>query len=135
MWAFLDAKLDRMARKNPAITVALITALSVIIAAVVGAILQPSWWRGEPQPKTAALVIAGTVVDQATNQGVGQAVLLIAGRAETYVTEDNGNFRLDIRGTLEGERARLHVAKQGYAPYDGTVMPPTESLIVPLRKM
>src|ERR1700719_2623020 len=112
----LDVKLDRMARKNPAITVAVISALGLIIAAVIGAFLHPSSRGAEPQPQT-TLVVAGTVVDQATNRGVGQAVLSIAGRAETYVTEDNGNFRLDIRGTLEGGRARLHVAKQGYAPY------------------
>lgn len=124
-----------MANKNPVIVAAIIGALAVVIAAVIGAILQPSWWQTEPHPKT-DLVIAGTVVDQKTNQGMGQAILSIAGRAETYVTEDNGNFRIELHGGLKGNAsARLHISKEGYVPYDGTVEPPTESLIVPMRRM
>jgi len=70
-----------------------------------------------------------------TNQSIGQAVLSLAGRTETYVTEDNGNFRIELHGTFpENGRARLHVTKQGYAPYDATITPPTESLIVPLKR-
>jgi len=115
--------------------VAIIGAAAVIIAAAVGAILQPSWWKLAPRP-TVERVIAGTVVDEATNQAVGQAVVSIVGRTETYVTEDNGNFRIELHDALpEDGRVRLHVTKSGYAPYDKTVTPPNESLIVPLKRM
>ncbi len=113
---------------------AIIGAVGLIVAAAIGAMLQPSWWRPGPQPRT-NLVIAGTVVDQSTNQAVGQAVLSVVGRTEKYVTEDNGNFRLELQLPVADGRVRIHATKNGYIPYDATVTPPTESLIVPLRKM
>ena len=37
-----------------------------------------------------------------------------------YLSEDNGNFVLDLTGKLkDSERARVRVTKEGYAPYDG----------------
>jgi CarboxypepD_reg-like domain len=124
-----------MTRRNPAVTAAIIGAAALIIAAIIGALLQPSWRRPEPHPKT-DLVIAGTVVDQATNEAIGQAVLSIVGRTEMDVTNDNGNFRIHLHETpSQNGTARLHVAKSGYAPYDATVQPPTEGLIVQLKRL
>src|SRR5437016_2454112 len=108
-----------MAERSPTITVAIIGAVAVIVAAVITAILQPSWWRSEPHPRM-ELVIAGTVVEESTNRGVGQASISVVGRAETYVTEDNGNFRIEVKSAVPMDSVvRLHVAKKGYLPYDG----------------
>ncbi len=78
-------------------------------------------------------IVAGIVVDQATNRGIGQATIVVAGRTEGYVTEDSGNFRIDFRSEVP-ERVRLHVNKPGFLPLDITVEPPAENLILPLRK-
>jgi hypothetical protein len=123
-------------KKDRTVTVALIGAGALIIAAVLGGVLQhPSWLKPGPRGSLEP-VIAGTVVDESSNQAVGQALLSIVGRAETYVTEDNGNFRIELQGTLpENGRVRLHVTKSGYSSYDKTVAPPNESLIIPLKKL
>src|SRR5271170_4260289 len=121
--------MQAMANKDSAIKVALISAVAVVLAsvlaAVVGAILQPSWWRSEtPSTTKTSLVIAGRVVDEKTNLGIGQASSSIAGRPETDVTEDNGNFRISLQSPLPRDGTlRLHVAKTGYSPRDETTTP------------
>jgi len=124
-----------MARRNSAIVVAIIGAAAVIIAAIVGAILQPSWWRSESPPAAASgLTIAGTVVDESTNRAVGQARISIVGRAETSVSEDNGNFRIRLQSHIPKDGVvRLHVVKDGYLPSDETTTE-TDTLIIQLRK-
>jgi hypothetical protein len=123
-----------MAKRSPTITVAIIGAVGVIVAAVISAILQPSWWRSEPHPRM-DLAIAGTVVEESTNEGVGQASLSIVGRAESYVTEDNGNFRIEVKSAVPMDRVvRLHVVKKGYLPYDGTTTA-TENLVIELARI
>ncbi|GEM_PF-3479275 len=121
---------------NRSVKIAIITATGVILAAIAGAILQPGWWRSESSssgPK-AEWTIAGTVVDQVTNRGVGQASVTIVGRAETCVTEDNGNFRIKLQGdTPKSGVVRIHVAKRDYIPFDGTTTP-TETFVIQLRK-
>src|SRR5215472_7960789 len=42
------------------------------------------------------LVVAGRVVDEVSNDPIGQAAVTIAGRPESYITEDNGNFRIEL---------------------------------------
>jgi hypothetical protein len=84
------------------------------------------------KPRT-NMSIAGIVVDQDTNQGVGQATIVIAGRTEEYVTEDSGNFRIDLRADAP-KRLRIHVSKSGFRPLDTSVEPPAESLVLPLHK-
>jgi|HubBroStandDraft_5_1064220.scaffolds.fasta_scaffold177975_3 hypothetical protein len=128
--------------KSYATKTAIIGAAGVVLAAIITAILQPGWWQSNPNlpskpDLSSSLVIAGTVVDQKTNQAIGQANLSVVGRSESYVSEDNGNFRIQLHAPeLEGGRIiRIHVAKPGYAPYDGTVSPPSENLIIPLRPM
>jgi Carboxypeptidase regulatory-like domain len=125
-----------MANKDSAIKVALIGAAALIAAAIVGAILQPSWWRSDSStaPRT-SLTVAGRVVDFRTNLGIGQASVSIVGRSETDVTEDNGNFRINLQPPAPKDgTVRVHVVKTGYAPGDETTTP-TETLIVQLRQM
>ena len=125
-----------MATKDQSIKIAMVGAAALILAAIVGAILQPSWWRSESSsPAKTSVAVAGTVVDQTTNRAIGQATISIVGRAETYVTEDNGNFRIELQANIPKDGlVRIHVVKTGYVPYDGTTTP-TETLIVQLRKM
>jgi hypothetical protein len=80
--------------------------------------------------------VAGIVVDTKTNRGIGQAAVSIVGRAESGVTEDDGNFRINLRDPAPQEGAiRIHVLKSGYAPYDGTTAIPTETLVIQLRRL
>jgi hypothetical protein len=124
-----------MAKTNRAIIAAVIGAGGVIIAAVLTGILQPAWWRSEsPHDKQTSLTIAGTVVDASTNRAIGQARISIVGRAETSVTEDNGNFRIELHSALPKDGSvRLHVVKDGYVPSDETTTE-TDTLIIQLRK-
>src|ERR1700735_4618431 len=102
-----------MAQKDSAIKVAVIGAAAVILAAVITAILNPSWRKSDssPAPRT-NLIIAGRVVDQATNLGIGQASISIVGRAETDVTEDNGNSRINLQPPVAKDgTVRIHAVK------------------------
>jgi len=119
-----------MAPKNPRIAVALIGAAALIVAAAIPTVLQRWSTAGKPQKGS---ILGGIVVDQATNQAVPQATISITGRTDTYVTEDNGNFRIYLR-TVPPERLRLHVTKSGFQPLDITVEPPAENLVLQLRK-
>jgi hypothetical protein len=131
----VSAKLGvRMGTKDLRIKVALIGAAAIVIAALISTILQPSWWRSSSPSVESNFVVAGTIVDQSTNRAVGQALISIVGRSETYVTEDNGNFRISLQSVLPRDGiVRIHVSKPGYAPYDGTTTQ-TETLIVPLKR-
>jgi len=112
-------------RKSTIVSAA-ISAIAVIAAALIS--IYPSL----RDHKTDA-AIAGIVVDRNTNQGIGQATISIAGRTEAYVTEDTGNFRIDLHGDAE-KRVRLHVSKSGFQPLDTSVEPPAENLVLQLRK-
>ena len=110
---------------------------ATIIAAIIGAIAVigaaliskgPSLRDHNP-----GAAIAGIVVDRDTNEGVGQARISIAGRTEDYVTEDTGNFRIDLGGS-DPKRVRLHITKNGFQPFDTSVQPPAENLVLQLRK-
>ena len=124
-----------MARMNQAVKIAILTGIFLVIAAIAGAIFQPGWWRSEStsSPKT-EWSIAGTVVDQVTNLGIGQASVTIVGRAEKDVTENNGNFRIRLQAPIPNDgTVRIHILKMGYAPDDETTTP-TETLVVQLKK-
>src|SRR6266704_2614743 len=101
--------------RKPAIAVAIIGAVALIVAALIG--IYPSI-----RNQNSKSVIAGIVVEQPTNRGIGQATIVIAGRMEQYITEDSGNFRIELR-TDAPKRLRLHVSKAGFhhsasAPHD-----------------
>lgn len=82
------------------------------------------------------LVIAGTVVDYADRSGIGGAEISIVGRTETCVTEDNGNFRLTLVSNGEPlDQVRLRAQKVGYAPKIESVIPPTHTVELQLRKI
>lgn len=82
------------------------------------------------------LTVAGTVVDETTNQPVAQALVGLADGSKHDLSEDNGNFRLDLAGTISKvARVRIRVTKNGYSPFDGTVEVPTEGFVIRLRHL
>ena len=111
--------------RKPTVTEALISAAAVVIVAFIG--IYPSLRK-----QNSKFVLAGMVVEQASNRGISQATIVLAGRTEQYVTEDSGNFRIELQGDAP-DRLRLHVTKVGFQPLDISVAP-QENLILPLRK-
>jgi hypothetical protein len=92
-------------------------------------------WSGLDKPRVEIQLtsISGIVVDRDTNRGIGQAAITLIGRAEQYVTEDSGNFRIDLPSG-PAKRLRLHVTKGGFQPLDMSVEPPVENLYLQLHK-
>ena len=93
--------------------------------------------RGKPAPTPASTsaiteppVVAGTVVDQSTNIGIGQATITIGGQTST--SEDSGNFRVVLPAPVP-DRVRLSVTRSGYFESDQSVVPPTHDLILQMR--
>ncbi len=113
--------------RKPSISEAIITAAAVIIAAFIG--IYPSLRKKATE---APAVLAGTVVERDTNRAIGQATIVVTGRAEQAVTDDNGSFRIDISAGAPPQ-LRLHVSKTGYQTLD-TIVAPAENLILPLHK-
>jgi hypothetical protein len=82
------------------------------------------------------LVLAGTVVDSNTGEGIGRAQISAVGRSETCVSEDTGNFELRIaRGTEAIQQVRLRVYKKGYNQFDLTSPLPSRDFTVLLRRL
>jgi hypothetical protein len=113
--------------RKPTIVAAIITAVGVIAAALIG--IYPKLQNGTAN---APQVLAGNVVEVGNNRAVGQAIIVIVGRAEEAVTDDNGNFRIDIPAGVS-RQLRLRVSKPGFKTLDTTVEP-SENLILPLSK-
>ena len=109
----------------------LLSAAVFLIALLVSAFVQR-----EAEHKNQHWVVAGTVEDEATREGVGQADVLLEGLNSPYKTEDNGNFRIPLKGKMRNsEPIRIRVSKAGYEPSDATVTPPKDNFIVLLKKL
>ena len=86
--------------------------------------------------RPSGLTVAGTVVDEETNQALSGAEISVVGRTESCRSEDNGNFRMQIREPSEdSEPIRLRADKGGYQTLDRSVTPPSFQIILPLRKV
>lgn len=119
------------AQNKTTIIGAVIGAVAVIAAALIGA----PWWR-HPSAPTQPFVIAGVVEDQISRAAIGQATISLSGRTETYVTDDLGNFRIELRGSADqNHMMRIRIAKKGYQPYDEAVSPPVENLVILLQRL
>jgi hypothetical protein len=79
-----------------------------------------------------ATILSGTVVERDTNRAIGQATIVIVGRAEQTITDDNGSFRIDLPANAPLQ-LRLRVSKTGYQTLD-TIVAPAENLMLPLHK-
>jgi hypothetical protein len=80
------------------------------------------------------LTLSGTVVDSRTNNAIGQAELAVTGAGAPAVTDDNGNFHIDLGAgdAAKAPHVHLRVSKQGYRTLDWQVTPPVQQLVVPL---
>lgn len=75
-------------------------------------------------------------MDESSNGGIGQVQITVAGRSERALSEDSGNFYLRLElGSLPEGPMRLHARKNGYQPLDVGVTPPSEGLILQLKKI
>lgn len=101
-----------------------IIGLSVITALVI-----TSW-----TPKT-GIGLAGTVVDESTNEPIAQATVNLPNENVRDTSENNGNFRLELTQKLNGQRVHINVVKPGYRPFDATVEVPSEDFIVKLHHL
>jgi hypothetical protein len=113
--------------RKTSIVGAIISAVAVVAAAFIG--VYPSLRK---KPTDAPTVLAGTVVERDTNRAISQATILINGRAEQAVTDDNGSFRIDIPAGAPTQ-LRLRISKTGYQTLDTTVAP-ADNLLLSLHK-
>jgi hypothetical protein len=79
------------------------------------------------------LVVAGTVVDQATNDAVGQATIAVDVNGLSVTSEDSGNFQLVLPDEHRG-RVRVTATKAGYARVEQLVAPPVHDLILQMAR-
>jgi hypothetical protein len=110
---------------------------SLLIAAVVSLVvlLAAVFVSWDHIPET-HLIVEGTVVDETSNDGIGQALISLSGGDKSCTSVDNGNFQMDLTGEVkESQRVRIHVTKDGYKPYDGTVVVPTHDFVVLLHHL
>ncbi len=117
--------------------IAALTLVVALVAALAAWLVVPEFrkWAGLDRPETQSqkMSISGIVVDRDTNQGIGQALIVFAGTTEQYVTEDSGNFKIELPSGVAG-RLRIHVTKSGFQPIDTSVEPPADNLVLLLRK-
>jgi hypothetical protein len=117
--------------RKPAIIAAIISAVAVVVAALIT--IYPSL-RNQTGNGTGTITsISGIVEEEDTKRVIGQATITVAGRTEQYVTEDSGNFKIDLRSDAP-KRLRLHVSKSGFQSYDASVEAPAENMVILLRK-
>ena len=118
--------------KNPAILVAIITAVGAILVAAIQ--FFPSKQNQSPQQKVGNsqhhYAFAGTVVDANTNASIPEAEISIVGQSVHYSSEHNGNFRLQLDTTL----IRVRVTKDGYNAFDESYDLPNETTVITLVK-
>ncbi len=90
-------------------------------------------WKSEPRSD---LIVAGRVVTEDTNAPVPQAQISVAGRTESYVTEDNGNFSIRLDPGLGADATvRIRVQKRGFEPVDRTISSPATDVIIQMRSV
>jgi len=111
-------------RSRTTIIVALIGALAVIVAALIGR----QWNTSEDK-----LVLAGMVVDESTNKPVPQASLIFVGLSESNVTDDSGNFSVSFPSKeVPTKNVRTRIQMAGYRPYDRSLEVPAFNYILQL---
>jgi len=77
---------------------------------------------------TKEYIISGMVIDESTNKGISQAEISIVGRNENDYTQENGNFKLVLRDSLD--QVRIRVTKRNYLPYDKSYNIPNDNIII-----
>jgi hypothetical protein len=105
-----------------------ISAISAIIVALI-----PFYpFRNSSNQKETERVFSGIVVERNTNEPVGQAEVSVVGVNQHYLSEDNGNFRLQIKNQ---KIVRIRVSKPGYKVADISYELPSEGNIIVLVRI
>ena len=108
----------------------------LVVIAVSGAAYFVAATITKAEEQTKQIAIAGIVVDEATNAGLGQALVRHTDGTETDTTEDNGNFRITLSSNVKpSDRIRIHVEKSGYRPFEESVTVPSQDLVVVLKRL
>lgn len=114
-----------------------LTMLLLVLGTVAAWLVVPEFrrWIGWEKPDSPMVrpSISGIVVEEVTNRGIGQATITLGGSAGQYLTEDSGNFIINLAGDVP-KRLRLRVSKDGFQPLDTSVEPPADNLVLSLRK-
>ena len=120
--------------KSRNITVAIISAIAIIVAAAV-----PFWLSNDKKEsattstKKQSFSISGTVLDSRNNESVYNARISILGNTSFTHSDNNGFFTMEV--FLEKPQVVfLRVNKDGFKQYEQGVTPPIENLPVMLRK-
>lgn len=80
-------------------------------------------------------VIAGTVVDESTRDGIRGAYVSVVNRSEISSSDSNGNFTLELDSAKPlPEVVKLRVGASGYAVAEDDVRPPVHNFLVQLRR-
>jgi hypothetical protein len=126
--AFFFGGLKWSYKKHLAVTVPLIVASFLLAWLVTWLVIG----IGAPERR---MIVAGTIVDESSNNPIGQALVSLSDGSGQYVSEDNGNFMLDLTGKVQRPgKVRVRVTKEGYSPHDETVSVPTEGFVIALHR-
>jgi hypothetical protein len=79
-------------------------------------------------------VIAGTIVDAGSGDGIAGADITLVGRNERAVSQSSGNFVLVLPENAKPSDFILRISKLGYDTIDHGVTPPVYALVLQLRK-
>ena len=75
------------------------------------------------------------MVEDESGRPLGQVIVGLADGTIQDLSEDNGNFSLDLtKRERNSGTARIHATKKGYKPYDGTVVLPESQFVILLRR-
>ena len=76
--------------------------------------------------------LSGVVVNKQSNEGVGQAQVLI-GDTKTR-TDDTGNFSISLGPSSRHERLTVRVSKEGFDDCNWQVDLPIQDIVIPLSR-
>jgi hypothetical protein len=115
--------------KSSAIIIAVITTVGTIIVAAI----QFGVFKREPTPNAiiASKALTGTIVDERTGQSISNAAISVVGSNLNYVSEINGNFKIEIKDTAVNE-LRVFVSKTGYVSFSKSYDLPSTGVVIAL---
>lgn len=124
--------MERSPAQKTQLTVAIIGAIALVIAALIGKCSFPSIKDSKAEVARPQTIVAGIVVDEATNGNINLAEITLVGRNEQCSTDQSGNFKIILKDSLPEVRIRVH--KADYLPYDKTFNLPNDNIFIQLKK-
>jgi hypothetical protein len=109
----------------------IVAGVFVVLAAAIGAFINT--YKFSPTPTPERVFITGIVVERDSNQPIGQALVVVVGRAEQSTSRDNGNFRLAL-STDSPPVVTLRITKAGYRPAEMDVHAPADNVTFQMQR-